>query len=62
VKDDRGTFVFVVQEATARRTELKLGIEQDGRTEVLSGLSGDEKIVSAGQQLLKDGSAVTVQQ
>jgi membrane fusion protein (multidrug efflux system) len=62
VKDDRGTFVFVVQEATARRKELKLGIEQDGRTEVLSGLGGDEKIVSAGQQLLKDGSAVTVQQ
>jgi membrane fusion protein (multidrug efflux system) len=54
--------VFVVQEGKAHRKDITLGIEQDGRTEILSGLAGNEQIVSAGQQLLKDGSAVMVEQ
>jgi RND family efflux transporter MFP subunit len=59
--DNNGTFVYVLQNNIARRTSVQLGIERASRTEILNGLSGTESIVTAGQQLVRDGGAVTVQ-
>ncbi len=61
-KDDKGMFVYVVDGKTARRRDIVTGSEQDSRTEIVQGLSGDEPLVSVGQQFVKDGSPVTIQQ
>jgi RND family efflux transporter MFP subunit len=53
--------VFTVDENnTARRRELKLGIENEELFEVLSGLSYGEKVVSQGQNFLSDGDLVRI--
>ena len=55
------TFVYVVQRDTARRKLVRTGIEQGARTEIVSGLSGGESLITTGQQYVKDASPVTVQ-
>lgn len=62
LKDDRGYYIFTLDGDTARRTNVVPGSEQGERTEIASGLQGTEKLVSVGQQFLKDGSPVNVQQ
>ena len=60
--DNNGTFVYTVQNNTAKRTPVQLGIERNSRMEILSGLNGDESVIVLGQQLVHDGSAVVLQQ
>jgi RND family efflux transporter MFP subunit len=55
------TFVFVVKGDTARRVAVCTGIEQGARCEIVSGLAGDESLITTGQQYVKDASPVTVQ-
>ncbi|MCX6842690.1 MAG: efflux RND transporter periplasmic adaptor subunit [candidate division WOR-3 bacterium] len=55
------TFVYVVERDTARRKLVRTGIEQGARTEIVSGLAGDESLITTGQQYVKDASPVTVQ-
>jgi RND family efflux transporter MFP subunit len=55
------TFVYVVERDTARRRPVSTGIEQDARTEIVSGLDGGESLITTGQQYVKDASPVTVQ-
>ena len=63
LKDDKGTYVLTVDnDNTATRKAVTLGVEQNGRTEIISGLTGDERIIVTGQQFIKDGSPVTIQQ
>ena len=50
--------VFVVEEGMARLRLVKTGRQMNGRVEVLSGLSGGEKVVVHDAHLLKDGAAV----
>ncbi|MBP7567652.1 MAG: efflux RND transporter periplasmic adaptor subunit [Burkholderiaceae bacterium] len=46
---------------TARRVEVRLGVRQPGRVEVLDGLAAGDQVVTAGQQRLqRDGAAVRV--
>jgi membrane fusion protein (multidrug efflux system) len=62
LKDDRGNFVYVLgADNTAQRKDIKQGIEQNSRTEILSGLGGSERIITTGQQFVKAGGQVTVQ-
>ena len=52
--------VFVVQDGVARLRLVKTGRHRDGRIEIISGLSGGEKVASKDAHLLKDGAAVEV--
>jgi membrane fusion protein (multidrug efflux system) len=53
-------FVFVVQpDSTVVRRQVKLGVRQPGRVEVLEGLQGGEKVVRAGHQKLFEGAKVS---
>jgi RND family efflux transporter MFP subunit len=42
----------------AARREVTLGLEEDGRVEVLAGVTPGERLVVAGQGALKDGSRI----
>ena len=61
LKDAQGTYVFVVKDNVATRTPVQIGIEQNNHTEIISGLSGTEDIITTGQQLVRDGAQVKVQ-
>ncbi|HTK81828.1 MAG TPA: efflux RND transporter periplasmic adaptor subunit [Bacteroidota bacterium] len=62
LKDDKGSFIYVVDSSKARRRNITLGVEQNGRTEIVSGIRGGEKLVTTGQQFVRDGGQVTIQQ
>jgi len=62
MKDAKGFFLYAVNDKTAKRIGVNLGIEQDTRTEILSGLNGNESIITTGQQFVKDGGQVIIQQ
>ncbi len=60
-KDQGGTFVFVADSSVARRVAVTVGVEQDSHTEILSGLQGNEKVITTGQQFTRDGGPIRVQ-
>lgn len=53
-------YVFLVEGGAARQTEITTGLTGSGVTEVLSGLSVGQELVTVGQAYLKDGAAVRV--
>lgn len=57
--DDK-QYVFVVEDDTAKRVEVKTGLIGDGVTEILSGLKSGETLVTVGQQYLSDGDVVRI--
>jgi RND family efflux transporter MFP subunit len=61
LSDAAGSYVYIVESDTARRRTVQTGIRQDSRIEILSGLSGAESVVTAGQQAVRDNSPVIVQ-
>ena len=60
LQDDAGHFVFTSDHGVAHQVRVNVGIEQGDRTEILSGLKGDEDIIVIGQTLVKDGGQITV--
>jgi membrane fusion protein (multidrug efflux system) len=62
LRDDKGYFVFIVNNKSAQRVAVLPGTEQDTRTEVLSGLTGNENIITTGQQFVKDSGQIIIQQ
>jgi len=52
--------VYRVQDGKAVETTVKLGERRVGEVEIVDGVAGDEMVVVAGQQRLKDGAAVRV--
>ena len=62
MKDAKGYFLYTVNDKIAKRIGVIPGIEQDTRIEILSGLSGNENIITTGQQFVKDGGQVIIQQ
>jgi membrane fusion protein (multidrug efflux system) len=52
-------FVWVVEEGSASRREVELGVRTPGFVEVLSGLSPGEQVVVGGLQQLREGAPVT---
>lgn len=50
--------VFVVREGKVERTSVKLGLTEGDRVEILQGLEEGDKVVTVGQEGLKDGMAV----
>lgn len=59
-----GNAVFVIEEKegqqTAQRRQIETGIVRDGRIEILKGLKEGEQVVSAGQNKLRNGQAVKI--
>lgn len=60
IKDFQESYVFIVEEDTAKKVKVELGFEDNGYVEILSGLEESQKVVSVGQGGLKDGSKVKV--
>lgn len=53
-------YVFVVEEDTAKYTEVTTGLTGNGVTEVTSGLSAGQQLVTVGQTYLTDGTPVRI--
>lgn len=53
-------FVYVVEDGTARYVEITTGLTGNGVTEVLSGLTEGQQLVTVGQAYLADGDPVTI--
>jgi membrane fusion protein (multidrug efflux system) len=62
LKDDNGYFVFISNGKKAHQVRITIGNENNSHTEILKGLSGDEDIITTGQQFVKEGTALTIQQ
>jgi RND family efflux transporter MFP subunit len=62
MRDSKGFFLFVVNDKMAKRISVNPGVEQNNRTEILSGLDGSENVITTGQQFVKDGGSVIIQQ
>ena len=60
-KDGRkDPYCFVVEDDTAHRRSMEVGIISEDRIEVLSGVDAGERIVISGQEGLEDGGLVVV--
>ena len=58
IDEDNETVIYVVNDGSANRRAIEVGIESDGLVEVLGGLEANEKIVVTGQGGLRDGARV----
>ena len=58
VPDQGRSYVFIVEADQAVRREVTTGGREPGSVAVLSGLSGDERIVVEGTQRIRDGAKV----
>ena len=61
LKDQAGNYVYTVYNNAAKRLPVQTGVEQDGRTEIITGLTGSEDIITTGQQFARDGGPVAIQ-
>lgn len=53
-------YVYVVEDGTAKYVEVTTGITGTGVTQITSGLTAGEQLVTVGQSYLSDGAAVRV--
>lgn len=60
VSIDNKASVFVIKDGVAHKVEITTGFEDGDKIEVLSGLNGEETVVTTGHQNLKDESPVEV--
>jgi multidrug efflux pump subunit AcrA (membrane-fusion protein) len=58
--DDDGTYVYVASDGEAVLSYVETGLEIDGRIEILSGLNVGDEVITRGQSMIQNGSAVTV--
>lgn len=58
MRDDQKTVFVVNDDGTVRRQVLDIGYTNDKIAEVLSGLNGDEVIVTEGHNKLREGSRI----
>lgn len=57
---DGNSYVYVVEGDIAVKKEVKTGLSENGKVEILSGISGDMKVVTVGKEYIEDNSKVTV--
>lgn len=53
-------YVYRIVDGRAALTEVKVGLRRPGEVEILSGLDAEARVVTAGQQQVRDGAAVRV--
>jgi membrane fusion protein (multidrug efflux system) len=56
------TFIFIESGNIAHRKDVKIGGEQNSRTEIISGLADTDSVITTGQQFAKDGAAIKIQE
>lgn len=61
-KSEAGDYVFVADNGTARKVNIKSGATSNGQTEVTSGLNAGQHVITAGATELEDGDKVKVAQ
>lgn len=59
-KSEMGDYVFVVQNGIAKRHIVKIGATYDNKTEVISGISSGDQLVTKGASEIEDGDRVKV--
>ncbi|MDQ2068534.1 efflux RND transporter periplasmic adaptor subunit [Natronospira bacteriovora] len=62
VQRPAGRVVYVVEENEVREQVVEIGVRAAEWVEILSGLSGDEKVVSEGAAFLSDGARVRIRE
>ncbi len=60
LRDNNGTYVYVVQDTVAKRKNVQTGVTQNGRLEILSGLDGTEQVIVIGQTFVHANGKVIV--
>ncbi len=60
LRDNNGTYVYVVQDSLAKRKNVQTGVTQDNRMEILSGLDGTERVIVIGQTFVHANGKVIV--
>jgi membrane fusion protein (multidrug efflux system) len=60
VSDDGKQAVFVVAQDLARKRQVEVGFNDEGRVEILSGLEEGDRVVTIGQSGLKDSTKVEI--
>ena len=59
--DDKGNFVYLLKpDSTVKKTYVKIGIKQDTKYEVLSGITENDLVVFIGQSLIRDKMKVKI--
>lgn len=62
VQELGANYVFVVEDHTAKKKKVTLGIREDNRIEILDGLKEGDLVIVFGQQGLKDETSVEIAQ
>lgn len=60
LQDNKGSYVFVVEEGMARKRYVERGMTYDGKTEILEGLNGSETLVDKGFREVGDNFSVNI--
>ena len=61
-EDEEGSKVFIVEDGLARLRAIEIGMEGDFFIEVLEGLALGERVILSPGEIIRDGTAVTVQE
>ncbi|MEJ2084908.1 MAG: efflux RND transporter periplasmic adaptor subunit, partial [Acidobacteriota bacterium] len=60
IRELQKAHVFVASDGAAQKRVVRLGLEESGRIEALSGVEAGDSVIVAGQGGLKDGSPIKV--
>tara|TARA_R110001592_G_scaffold363394_1_gene687453 strand:- start:104526 stop:105662 length:1137 start_codon:yes stop_codon:yes gene_type:complete len=60
LKDNNGSYVFVVDNGVAHKKYIERGMTYDGKTEITSGLTGSEELIDKGFREVGDNFSVNV--
>lgn len=60
LQDNKGSYVFVVEEGLARKKYVERGMTYEGKTEILEGLEGTETLVDKGFREVGDNFNVNI--
>lgn len=61
VRYEGGCLTFVVENNRAVKRQIKIGIIDDNRVEVIEGLKAGERIISKGIEFIRDGALVSIE-
>lgn len=62
LQDNKGEYVFVVENGRTRKTSVTRGLTYQGKTEILEGLQGNETLVDKGFRDVSDNIEVSIAQ
>ena len=54
------SYVFVVDKDTAKLQKITMGVNNDGNTQILTGINSGDMVVTLGHEKLKDGSKIQI--